>query len=93
MSEVNHPLVSIVMPTYNRADYIIESIRSVQDQTCKNWELIIVDDGSDDETEQLITELKDERIRFHKAGRIAVNGKIKKIGIDKEKGEFIAFID
>lgn len=93
MSEGNHPLVSIIMPTYNRADYIIESVRSVQGQTYKNWELIIVDDGSDDATEYLITELKDERVLFYKAGRIAVNGKIKNIGIDKAKGEFIAFID
>jgi Glycosyl transferase family 2 len=93
MPETLQPLVSIIMPTYNRAAYIIESIRSVQGQTYTNWELIIVDDGSDDETEQLITELKDQRIQFLKAGRIAINGKIKNIGILKARGEFIAFID
>jgi len=85
--------VSIIMPTYNRAYYIEETIKSVCNQTYQNWELIIVDDGSDDNTEEIITQINDDRIRFYKAGRIAVNGKIKNIGIEKAKGELIAFID
>ena len=81
------------MPTYNRANYIGETIESVRNQTYNNWELIIVDDGSEDNTGEIISRIKDERIRFYKAGRIAINGKIKNIGIEKANGELIAFID
>src|SRR6185436_18266781 len=49
--------------------------------------------GSDDDTEEVISQVKDQRIRFYKAGRIAINGKIKNIGLEKAKGELIAFID
>ena len=81
------------MPTYNRANYINETIESVRNQTYNNWELIIVDDGSEDNTGEMVSRIKDERIRFYKAGRIAINGKIKNIGIEKANGELIAFID
>ncbi len=84
---------SIILPTYNRAGLIQETIRSIRDQTYTNWELIIVDDGSTDDTEKLIAQFQDERIQFHKAGRIGVGGKIKNIGLEKTSGEWIAFID
>jgi len=87
------PKVSIIMPTYNRAAYIGETIQSVRNQTYQHWELIIVDDGSDDATEGIVSQINDERIRFYKAGRIAINGKIKNIGLEKVNGELIAFID
>jgi len=87
------PRVSIIMPTYNRAGFIIETIESILNQTYHNWELIIIDDGSDDTTEELISKINDERIHFHKAGRIGLNGKIKNIGLKKTSGQLIAFID
>jgi len=94
MSEKNSlSKVSIILPTYNRADLIMETIESILHQTYKNWELIIIDDGSDDNTEEIISQIKDERIQFHKAGRIGIVGKIKNIGIEKASGELIAFID
>jgi glycosyltransferase involved in cell wall biosynthesis len=94
MSEKDHtPNVSIILPTYNRAGLIMETIESILNQTYSNWELIIVDDGSDDNTEELINQTKDERIKLYKAGRIGLVGKIKNIGIEKANGELIAFID
>lgn len=87
------PKVSVIMPTYNRAAYILESIDSVRNQTYNNWELIIVDDGSDDNTEEIVKGLNDSRVQFYKAGRIGINGKIKNIGLGKATGELIAFID
>lgn len=87
------PKVSIIMPTYNRANYIVETINSIQQQTYQNWELIIVDDGSEDDTEEKVSKLKDERIQFYKAGRIAVNGKIKNLGVTKAGSALIAFMD
>ena len=89
----NKRKVSIILPTYNRAALIMETVSSILHQTYSNWELIIVDDGSDDNTEEVITQIKDERIQFHKAGRIGIVGKIKNIGIEKSNGELIAFID
>ena len=65
------PKISIVMPTYNRAQLIGETVKSIQRQTYSNWELIIVDDGSDDNTEEIISGINDNRIQFYKAGRIA----------------------
>ena len=87
------PKVSIILPTYNRAGLITETIESIQNQTYSNWELIIVDDGSDDNTEDRITQINDTRIIFHKAGRIGIVGKIKNIGMEMANGELIAFID
>ena len=64
MSEAStYPKVSIIMPTYNRAEYIHETIESVRKQTWQNWELIIVDDGSDDNTGQIVSEINDKRIK------------------------------
>jgi glycosyltransferase involved in cell wall biosynthesis len=88
-----HPLISIVLPTYNRAALILETIESVRIQTYSNWELIIVDDGSDDNTEEVIQKIHDDRVSFYKAGRIGIRSKIKNIGIAKAAGELIAFID
>lgn len=85
--------VSIILPTYNRAAYIMETVESIRNQTHQDWELIIVDDGSDDNTEEIIAQLKDERIQFYKAGRIGIGGKIKNIGLEKTCGGLIAFID
>jgi len=92
-NSASSPKVSIIMPTYNRAGYIIETTESIRNQTYQNWELIIVDDGSDDNTEELVTQIKDKRIQFYKAGRIGINGIIKNIGLNKATGELIAFID
>jgi glycosyltransferase involved in cell wall biosynthesis len=88
------PLVSIIMPAYNAEKYIEESIQSVVNQTCKNWELIIVDDGSTDHTSINIkkhTEL-DERI-FYYYQKNSKQGRARNYGISKAKGKYIAFLD
>jgi len=85
--------VSIIISTYNGGQYIGETIESVRSQTYSNWELIIVDDGSDDDTLEVIANIKDERIQVHRAGRIGINGRIKNIGLSKVSGDLIAFID
>ena len=87
------PKVSIIITTYNGSKYIRETIESVCNQTYRNWELIIIDDGSEDNTCEIITSFKDERIQLFKAGRIGINGRIKNIGLEKASGELIAFID
>ena len=59
-------LVSIIMPSWNTAKWIAESIQSVIDQTYTNWELIIVDDCSTDDTDEVVKSFKDTRIKYLK---------------------------
>jgi glycosyltransferase involved in cell wall biosynthesis len=86
------PQVSIIMPTHNRANYITEAIESIQKQTYQNWELIIVDDGSEDNTEAIISTLSDCRICYYKEGRIGME-KTRNKGLEKAKGDLIGFMD
>ena len=86
-------LVSIIMPTYNRAGLITAAINSVVGQTHKNWELLIVDDGSDDETETVVNEFAgDRRIKYLRKERGGVC-LARNAGLDQAQGERIAFLD
>jgi glycosyltransferase involved in cell wall biosynthesis len=87
------PLVSIILATYNRAHLIGESIRSVLNQTYGNWELIIVDDGSDDQTADVVKQLHDARVKYSYVLHTGMLGAVRNLGIRKAKGEFIAFQD
>jgi glycosyltransferase involved in cell wall biosynthesis len=87
------PKVSIIMTTYNGGKYILETIESIRNQTHKNWELIVIDDGSTDNTCDIVNAVRDERIHVYKAGRIGINGALKNIGLTMTSGELIAFID
>ena len=71
----------------------METIESIRNQTYKNWELLIIDDGSYDDTEEQVGAIGDDRITFFRAGRIANASKIKNIGLEKAKGDLVAFID
>lgn len=85
-------MVSIVLPTYNRADYIYDSAMSVLQQTYTEIELIIVDDGSTDNTKEVLEEIKDVRCKYvyqENKGACAARN----YGISLSKGEYIAFHD
>lgn len=86
-------LVSIIIITYNRAALLKESIESVLKQTYPHFELLVVDDGSIDETEEVVKRLNDGRIRYFKFDHSAHTGKLKNFAIQQAKGEFIAFND
>ena len=58
-----NPKVSIVIPTYNQADFLPKAIQSALNQTYRDWEMIIVDDGSTDNTEEIVKGYKESRIR------------------------------
>ena len=86
-------LVSIIMPAFNASKTIFDSINSVQSQTYQNWEMIIIDDGSTDNTKDIITPfLSDYRIKYlrqlNSGPSIARNN-----GINKAKGKYLAFLD
>ncbi len=86
-------LVSIIMPSYNTGKFIQETINSVKNQTYNNWELIIVDDGSTDNTDEVVRAIKDDRIKYiknkvNKGAAISRN-----IALREAKGKWIAFLD
>lgn len=86
-------LVSVIMPTYNRSDIILRSVKSVLGQTYDNFELIIIDDGSTDQTEAVISGLKDHRIRYLKSETNQGACHARNCGIMSAKGKYIAFLD
>lgn len=90
--EKEAPLVSVIVPAFNCDDTIAETIQSVLDQTFSDFELIIVDDGSTDETTAIVSQFDDERIVYtrqkHQERAVARNR-----GISLAKGKYIAFVD
>ena len=89
-------LVSIITPTYNSSKYLTETINSVLNQSYKNWEWIIVDDCSDDGTQQIITEASkfDSRIKYlSTSANTGGPATPRNIGLDNASGEFICFLD
>lgn len=89
---MNRPLVSVVIPTYNSVCYLTEAIDSVLAQTFQDFEILVVDDGSTDETATILEEKYKDRIRYlHKA-----NGGVssaRNFGIQRAQGKYIAFLD
>lgn len=86
-------LVSVVIPVYNREDTIKRSVDSVLCQTYSNLEVIIVDDGSTDNTVKMINEYDDSRIRLIRQKERGGANRARNIGIANSKGEYIAFQD
>lgn len=87
-------LVSIIMPSYNTAAYIADSIASVLAQTYINWELIIVDDCSSDETDIVVLPfLKDNRVHYLKNERNSGAAVSRNRALSEAKGRYIAFLD
>jgi glycosyltransferase involved in cell wall biosynthesis len=84
--------ISVVIPTYNRAGYIAKTIQSVIDQTYSNFELIIVDDGSTDNTEAIVSSFTDARISYYKKTN-AERAAARNYGVSKASGAYITFLD
>jgi glycosyltransferase involved in cell wall biosynthesis len=87
------PLVSVVIPTYNHAHFLARALQSVLDQTYPNWEVIVVDNHSQDNTAEVIQGFEDSRItvlKIHNHGVIAAS---RNMGMRTARGEWIAFLD
>jgi glycosyltransferase involved in cell wall biosynthesis len=91
------PLVSIIIPTYNRAHLIGETLDSVVAQTYTNWECIIVDDGSSDNTDEVVGKYveKDSRFKYYHRPETRTKGAntCRNIGLHKAEGDYIVFFD
>ncbi|GEL12391.1 Glycosyltransferase involved in cell wall bisynthesis [Flavobacterium glycines] len=94
---MNNPLVSIIIPTFNRAHLISETLDSVLAQTYQNWECIVVDDGSTDNTEELVNAYvkKDSRFQFHyrPSERLPGGNAARNYGFEVSNGEYINWFD
>ena len=89
------PIVSVIMPAYNAQRYLAQAIRSLQAQTFTQWELIVVDDCSGDDTAQIVSQLAqaDPRIRLYRNEQNLGAAKSRNRGLELQEGEFVAFLD
>jgi glycosyltransferase involved in cell wall biosynthesis len=86
-------MVSVILPTYNRAVFLRECIESVLHQTGADLELMVIDDGSVDETEMLVSAFGDKRIRYFRRPHSGYTSRLKNFAIGEASGDIVAFID
>jgi glycosyltransferase involved in cell wall biosynthesis len=92
VQEAKVPKVSVIIPTYNRSQMLKNTIQSVLQQTEQDLEIIVIDDGSTDDTSQVVESLSDGRIRYYYKTNSGAAG-ARNLGLSKCKGEFVAFLD
>lgn len=93
MAVIDGPLVTVVIPTWNRSRLVAEAIASVIAQTYRNWELIVVDDGSTDDTLQRLQSFAVPRLRIVRSAHLGHIGRLRNLGARAGDGEFVAFLD
>lgn len=84
---------SIVIPTYNHADFLLKALQSVIDQNHQAWEAIVIDNHSSDNTDEVIQKLNDPRIKLHKINNNGVIGASRNLGIKLSSYDWVAFLD
>ena len=87
------PVVSVIIPTYNRAHLIGRAIRSVLDQTYQDWELIVVDDASTDDIPGIVKGFTDGRVKYIRHDENKGAAAARNTGIQAARGAYIAFLD
>src|SRR3989338_2810117 len=87
------PIVSIVIPTYNRACDLERALKSVLAQTYSNWEALVVDNHSSDNTDDVVKSLNDSRLKLFKIHNDGVIAASRNAGVKHATGEYIAFLD
>lgn len=93
MNSVLNPLVSVIIPTYNRAHFLGHALQSILNQTYTNLEAIVIDNYSIDNTEEIIEKFEDSRIKYFKIHNNGVIAESRNFGFSKAKGDLIAFLD
>lgn len=87
------PMISVIIPTYNRAHCINDAIESVLKQSFQDFEIIVIDDASTDNTEQVVSNLCSDKIKYIKQEINKGGGAARNRGIQESRGEYIAFLD
>lgn len=92
---MNSPLISIIIPTYNSQKYIHQTLKSVFEQTIQDWELLLIDDGSSDNTKAIIQTIQEQepRIKVIFLPQNAGPANARNMGIKNAAGKFITFLD
>ncbi|RLF83553.1 glycosyl transferase, partial [Thermococci archaeon] len=90
---MSRPTVSVIIPTYNRANLLKRAIASVLNQTFTDFELIVVDDASPDNTPEVVRSINDGRIRYVRLKKNSGGPVARNTGIRKARGRFIALLD
>lgn len=90
---MEQPLFTIIIPTYNSAQYIEQAITSIQSQTYHKYEIIVVDDCSGDDTYSIVQELGEDRIRLFINDKNYGPGVARNVGLDNAGGEYVIFLD
>lgn len=93
MTDAPHPLVSVVIPSYNHAHFLRRSLDSVQRQGWKNWEVLVVDNYSTDNTDEVLKPYLGQRVRLLKIHNNGVIAASRNKGLREARGEWIAFLD
>ncbi len=93
MKDESRPTISVIIPAYNRAQTLPRAIRSVFEQSFHDWEIIIVDDASSDETEQVVREWVGPRISYLRHAHNRGPSPARNTGIQAARGTFVAFLD
>jgi len=95
LENIKIPKVSVVITSWNRSKFIGKSIQSVIDQTLEDWELIFIDDGSTDNTKEVVAEYirKDSRIKYFQINHVGRISVVSNVALREAKGEFIAILD
>lgn len=88
----NNVYLSVIIPTFNSAKTIVRCLKSVLNQNFQNFEVLVVDDGSTDETRKLVLDFYDERLKYYKIKHQGV-AQARNFGLKKAKGKYITFID
>lgn len=91
-SDQTYPRVSVIIPTYNRADYLREALASVLDQSLQPWEIIVVDDGSTDDTPELARSFPPNVVYIRQPQNMGVSA-ARNAGLSAARGEVIAWLD
>src|SRR5262245_29335748 len=90
---MERPLVSVIVPTYNCLQWLPSAVGSVQDQTFRDWELILIDDGSTDETERWARGLREPRLRYVRRDHWGSIAAVRNAAVRGCRGSWIAFLD
>jgi len=90
---MSHPRVTVIIPTYNREKLILKALDSVFKQTFQDFEILIIDDASTDNTEKVIEELNHPKVKFLKMEKNGGQCIARNFGITQVSGEFVAFLD